>query len=134
MKRLATLLPTAKGMTPQRGVTLIEVLVAIVVLSVGLLGMAGLQVSSLRANQSAYIRTQAVSQAYDILDEIRADLPNWQTYNGRNYDLSATFPSGLATVAVNNFMLTVTVSWDDSAVAGGAANERVAVTTMMVAQ
>lgn len=134
MKRLATLNPTAKGMTAQRGVTLIEVLVAMVVLSVGLLGMAGLQVSSLRANQSSYIRTQAVSQAYDILDEIRADLPNWQTYNGRNYDLSGTFPSGIAAVAVNNFMLTVTVSWDDSAVAGGAANEQVAVTTMMVAQ
>ena len=41
------------------GFTLLEVLVAVVVLSVGLLGLASLQVNGLRFNHSAYMRTQA---------------------------------------------------------------------------
>jgi type IV pilus assembly protein PilV len=60
----------------QRGVGLIEVLVAVLILSLGLLGMAGLQAKSLRANQSSYARTQAVMLSYYILDAMRADKSN----------------------------------------------------------
>lgn len=56
------------------GFTLLEVLVAIVVLSLGLLGLAGLQAASLRNNQTAYYRGIAVQQAYDMADRIRANL------------------------------------------------------------
>ncbi len=56
-----------------RGFTLIEVLVAIVILSVGLLGLAGLQVSGLRNNQEAYLRSQATIIAEDVFDRMRAN-------------------------------------------------------------
>lgn len=59
---------------PQSGFTLLEVLVAIVVLSLGLLGLAGLQAASLRNNQTAYYRGIATQQAYDMADRLRANL------------------------------------------------------------
>ena len=54
--------------------SLLEVLVTIVVLSLGLLGLAGLQAASLRNNQTAYYRSIATQQAYDMADRIRANL------------------------------------------------------------
>lgn len=57
----------------QSGSTLLEVLVAIVVLSFGLLGMAGLQAASLKSNQTALQRSQAVVLAYDIMDRMRSN-------------------------------------------------------------
>jgi type IV pilus assembly protein PilV len=57
----------------QSGFTLIEVLVALVVLSIGLLGIAKLVLFGVRANDSAYLRTQAVNLAYGVLDNMRAN-------------------------------------------------------------
>ncbi len=57
----------------QRGFTLLEVLVAILVLSIGLLGLAMLQVESLKYNTDAYYRTQATMLAYEIIDRMRAN-------------------------------------------------------------
>ena len=57
-----------------RGMSLLEVLVAIVVLSLGLMGLAGLQAASLRNNQTAYYRSIATQQAYDMADRMRANL------------------------------------------------------------
>ncbi len=59
--------------SPQRGATLIEVLVAMLILSVGLLGLAGMQMTALKSNQSAYYRSQATVLAYDIIDRMRAN-------------------------------------------------------------
>lgn len=56
------------------GFTLIEVLIAMVILAFGLLGLAGLQAASLNNNQSAYNRSQATQLAYDMADRIRANL------------------------------------------------------------
>jgi len=55
------------------GFTLIEVLISMVVLAIGLLGLAGLQITSLKNNQSAYNRSQATQLAYDIADRMRAN-------------------------------------------------------------
>ncbi|QGU32839.1 type IV pilus modification protein PilV [Thermochromatium tepidum] len=55
------------------GFTLIEVLVAIVVLGAGLLGLAALQGQALKANSSALQRSQAVMLAYFMLDAMRAN-------------------------------------------------------------
>lgn len=55
----------------QSGFTLLEVLVAVLVLAIGLLGLAGLMTASVRNNQSAYQRTQATWLAYDIVDRMR---------------------------------------------------------------
>lgn len=56
-----------------RGFTLVEVLIALVVLSIGLLGIAALYLESLRANRTALFRTQAVTLAADLADRIRAN-------------------------------------------------------------
>lgn len=58
----------------QRGFTLLEVLIALLVLSIGLLGLAALQTVGLRSNQMATMRTQATWVAYEITDRIRANL------------------------------------------------------------
>ncbi len=57
----------------QEGFNLIEVMIAIFVLAIGLLGMASIQLTGLRSNQSAYFRTQASILAYDIADRMRAN-------------------------------------------------------------
>lgn len=58
----------------QSGFNLIEVMIALVVISIGLLGMAILQMTSLQQNQSAYLRSQANLLAYDITDRMRANM------------------------------------------------------------
>jgi type IV pilus assembly protein PilV len=55
------------------GFTLIEVMVAILVLSIGLLGLAFLQGTGHSFNTDAYARTQATMLAYDIVDRMRAN-------------------------------------------------------------
>lgn len=55
------------------GFTLLEVLIALLVLAFGLLGMALLQTMNLRFTQSANYRTQATNLAYELLDQIRAN-------------------------------------------------------------
>lgn len=52
---------------------MIEVLVALVVLAIGLLGVAALQLTSLRSNHSSAMRSQATFLAYDIIDRMRAN-------------------------------------------------------------
>jgi type IV pilus assembly protein PilV len=59
----------------QRGFTLLETLVALVVLSIGLLGVAKLVVGAVHANDSGYMRAQATQLAYELLDQMRANRP-----------------------------------------------------------
>ncbi len=58
----------------QAGFTLIEVLVSSLILSIGLVGVAGLQALSLKNNQSAYMRSQASALAYDLADRMRSNV------------------------------------------------------------
>lgn len=58
---------------PQHGFSLVEVLIALAVLSIGLLGLAALQTVSLRVGHDSYQRTQATMLAYDIVDRMRAN-------------------------------------------------------------
>lgn len=55
------------------GFTLVEVLVALIILSVGLLSMATLMMASLQTSQSAYMRSQASLLTYDIVERMRAN-------------------------------------------------------------
>jgi type IV pilus assembly protein PilV len=52
---------------------LIEVLVALLVLSIGLIGVAALQANALQANHGSQMRSQATNLAYDIADRMRAN-------------------------------------------------------------
>lgn len=70
------------------GFTLLEVMVAMVIFSIGLLGLAGLQAQSVQFSHSAYLRSQATFHAYDILEKMRSNRA--VAFNG-NYN--ATFTS-----------------------------------------
>lgn len=69
-----------------RGFSIVEVLVALVVLAVGMLGIAGLYVTTLRASGGALYRTQAVSFASDMADRIRANPNAGTAYEGAEAD------------------------------------------------
>ncbi|MGN0927045.1 type IV pilus modification protein PilV [Ectopseudomonas mendocina] len=57
-----------------RGFTLVEVMVAVVILAVGLLGMASLMARSQKSNESAYARSQATLMAYDYVERMRSNV------------------------------------------------------------
>jgi len=102
----------------QRGVTLIEILITLLVLAVGLLGLAALQGISLQSGQVAYQRSQAVSIAYEVADFARANRSvatagDLQTL--ANNMAAQLLPSGTATVSGpnTNNQITVTVSWNE---------------------
>ncbi|WP_395682627.1 type IV pilus modification protein PilV [Dokdonella sp.] len=70
-----------------RGFTLLEVLIALLIFSLGMLGLAGLMVVSVKTNQSAYLRTQASFLAQSMADRMRANIGQINNYNG-DYDAS----------------------------------------------
>lgn len=124
------------------GVGLIEVLIAVVILSFGMLGIAALQGTSLRNSQSSLERSQAVVQTYAILDAMRANL---DVARIGGYDLTAMTcaapnagdlahtdlhdwivglqsqlgASACGQIACGSLSCKVTVRWDDSHGLGG---------------
>jgi type IV pilus assembly protein PilV len=69
-----------------KGFTLVEVLVSLFVLSVGLLGLAALQATSMQYNTGSYFRTQATFLAYDIMDRMRANIAAVADADDSGYD------------------------------------------------
>lgn len=112
----------------QRGVTLLEVLISILVLSVGLLGYAGLQTVSMKNNTSAFQRSQATMLTYDIVDRMRANKPNLASYSiamgtvggfqdvvSWKNEVADALPDGDASIVVDLAgNATITVQWDDN--------------------
>ncbi|MHB0916227.1 MAG: type IV pilus modification protein PilV [Thiobacillus sp.] len=145
----------------QSGFTLLEVMVAMLVLSIGLLGLAGLMASSMRNNQSAYHSTQATWLAYDILDRMRANgavalAGGYGAANalGAPASCSTTAPSGsiaaqdiggwknmiacalpegdgAITVTPANRRVSIIVQWNDSRGTGGLANQQLTVESQL---
>jgi type IV pilus assembly protein PilV len=62
------------------GVSLLEVLIALLVLSVGLLGLAALQSGALQGNQASLMHSKATNLAYDVTDRMRANRGNLGEY------------------------------------------------------
>ncbi len=87
-----------KRTTQSRGFSLVEVLVALLVLSIGLLGLAALQTTSLQYNTGSYLRTQATFLAYDIIDRMRANSTAVADADGTGYDQPT---SSAVTITVN---------------------------------
>ncbi|HEV7123778.1 MAG TPA: type IV pilus modification protein PilV [Rhodanobacter sp.] len=80
-----------------RGFTLIEVMIAMLVLSLGLLGIAGTMVASLHSASSNYLKQQAVQTSYDIADRMRSNALVASTPNSTNpYIVSLSAPSATA--------------------------------------
>lgn len=73
---------TIAKLIKQNGFTLLEVLIALIILAIGLLGLAGLQATGLNMNHSAYNRSQATQLAYDIADRMRSNLDAINTNAG----------------------------------------------------
>ncbi len=122
------------------GFTLIEVLVSVLVLSIGLLGLASLQATSLRYNNDSSAQTQAAYLASDMADRMRANLSEAANYPGTPAaaDLSCyssgcspsamagndiaewntaldTLPAGKGTItAVAGGLYKITVMWDEN--------------------
>jgi type IV pilus assembly protein PilV len=85
----------------ERGVGIVEVLVAVLVLSIGLLGLAGLQMRTLRNNQSALERGVAVMETHAIVDAMRADrIAATQTPSAYTILLEDPTPTGGTTFAL----------------------------------
>lgn len=57
----------------ERGFSMLEILISLLVLSIGLLGLASLQVVGLQNNHSAYLRSQVTLLSYEIVDSMRAN-------------------------------------------------------------
>ena len=72
-----------KSNNSQWGFTLIEVMVAMLIVSVGILGVAGIQLVSLQQNQSAMLNSEALMVGNTILDRIRANAQS--DYGGVDY-------------------------------------------------
>lgn len=123
------------------GFTLIEVLITVLILAIGLLGLAGLQISSLRNNLSAEQRGQAAQLVYDMTDRMRANTPGLADYtNAASEDtncvttpvvgcspaqlarhdifewereIGSVLPGGQGAINLSGAVFSVTVSWDD---------------------
>ncbi|MGE8154269.1 type IV pilus modification protein PilV [Pseudomonas vancouverensis] len=134
----------------QRGMTLIEVLVAMLILGVGLLGAAAVQLNALKYTDSSRMLSQASFIAYDMMDRIRANSAADYTVtppetgnlnNARDQDLYdfttniAQFggPTATGSVTVNQRIYTVTITWDDSRAARNDHDQRSFVLSSRVA-
>lgn len=121
----------------QKGFGLIEVLVALLILAVGLLGMASLQATSLQQTTGSQTRTQAILLAEDIVERIRANRPDRAAYALADEDavvcdsdfaitnggvaaddlnewrnaLACLLPGGNGEIAVNGMVVTVDITW-----------------------
>lgn len=83
---------------PQRGFTLVEVLVAIVILSIGILGAVGMQVTAIRMNKEVRFQATALSLAKELAEKMRG-----------NKDVAIQ-----TTSAANPYLLSVTLAPSDS--------------------
>lgn len=78
----------------QRGATLLEVMIAVLVLAIGMLGIAALQATALRNSQSSFERGQAVILTYSLFDAMRADLDNARAGGYATGGMACTAPTG----------------------------------------
>lgn len=72
----------SSGVGPQRGFSLVEVLIALIIMSVGMLGIAGLYVQSMQAGRTSIFRHHAITVAGDVADRIRANPRGAVDYQG----------------------------------------------------
>ncbi len=100
--------------TRQRGVAMLEVLIAFFVLSIGLLGLAGLQMKALQFNQSAFQQSQAAVAVYDMLDRMRMNRSVATTGGYATGGFVSSHSTGqLADNDLNTWLLTVSGNLPD---------------------
>jgi len=132
----------------QRGVGLIEVLVAMAVMALGILAVAGAQANGLRASHGAHYRAQASFIAQDMIERMRGNPGQARNYaidfgeaapagatiahrdRAQWRELVAMLPAGDGAVEVDELsnLVRVTVRWDNSR-SGGAEDEAFTLTS-----
>lgn len=145
----------ASSLRRQAGATLIEVLIAVLIMAIGLLGVAAIQAVALRNSQASVERTQAVIQSYSILDAMRSNVTAARS-GAYNLPKACTSPSAgtraqsdlkfwvdslKATVGqaacgsvqcdVATAVCTVTVFWDESRATAGAESMSIVTTSRL---
>lgn len=81
----------------QKGMSLLEVLVSVIIIAIGMLGIASMLLVSNQANNSSYMKQQAIQNVYNIFDKIKA---NSQAAINGSYNvsnISATGPTSVST-------------------------------------
>jgi type IV pilus assembly protein PilV len=96
----------------ERGVGLIEVLIAMLIFGTALVTLSGLQTRSLQFNQSAYLRSQASMLAYDIIDRIRINRINADSYDIQ-YDAATPTGTSLKDQDLKSWKAAVSASLPD---------------------
>ena len=132
---------TGRNRVAQEGMTLIEVLVAMLILGVGLLGAAAIQLNALKYTDSSLMSSQASFIAYDMMDRIRANSGADYTITPPSsgnlsvardqdlYDFKQSIigfggASATGSIALSQRVYTITITWDDSRAANTANNRR----------
>ncbi|QJD60324.1 type IV pilus modification protein PilV [Pseudomonas sp. gcc21] len=138
----------------QRGVSLLEVLIAVLVLAIGVLGAASLQLNAVRYSASAAHTTHASFIAYDLLDRMRANADELAAYAGSvsgacEQDAAAPatiialdradfaravtcqLPSGEASIRVAADTATITISWSEARIVAGQADTEFVVSSIV---
>ena len=103
----------SRNNTRQRGFSLVEVLIALIIMSVGMLGIAGLYVQSMQAGRTSMFRHQAVTLAGDVADRIRANPRAGIAYAGFGADhncIDGGVDCNEAQMAANDILI-----WDQEA-------------------
>ncbi len=95
----------------QGGVALLEALIAIVIFSLGILGLIGLQANATRSTTQAKFRVDAAQVATQRIAATWLDQANLAGYNEANTDISDILPSGTRTTVIAGSVVTVTVTW-----------------------
>ncbi|PCR95555.1 type IV pilus modification protein PilV [Pseudomonas fluorescens] len=134
----------------QEGMSLIEILVALLILTVGLLGAAAVQLNALKYTDSSRMTSQASFIAYDMMDRIRANAgadytatpPTSGNVNVTRdqdlYDFTTNIvnfggPSATGSITLNQRVYTITINWSDARAANTASAPRSFVLTSRAA-
>lgn len=151
-----------KSIQKSAGITLIEVMISVIVLAVGLLGVAALHGLGAKYGNKAYFRSQAIAQAYDLVDRMRANpagaaatnyiqSPMPSSYSSdcgssactasdlATYDLvtwntnnGTLLPNGTGGVSISGSDVTVVVNWSEDANNDGTAETKSVTVTAQI--
>ena len=141
-----------KSPRAQSGVSLIEVLISVLVVSIGLLGAAAMQATAVRNNQGSYERTQVTLLTQSIFDAMRSNgaAAASGAYNLSSFTCTAPTGSSLAVSDLSNWITalraqinstacgqincdasrscTVSIQWNDSRATGGSSAQTISIT------
>ena len=111
IRKFPSLKPVRKGKSEQQGVVLLEALVAILIFSMGVLALVGLQAAMIKNTSDSKYRSEASFIAQQRIGMIWSDPDNAVAYVEADTDISDRLPSGTRTVTEptpGQFMVTVT--------------------------